>query len=84
MASYVNLMVVDIKERQVNKSSCLDAVVTITCTISVLHLRSIGVTTNSGVTFPTINRGLITSAIRAVDILQIHINQVTCCSVVVV
>ena len=74
LAANIQLVVINIKECHVNKTRCLDAVETITCTVAVLHLSGIGVSCNRGVTFPAVRSHQVTSTECSVRIHEVHVN----------
>ena len=59
LAAELEFVVLRVKEGQTDESGGLDTVEAVTGTLAVLHLRSIGVGTDVGVTFPTIGSSLI-------------------------
>ena len=67
----------DIEECYIDEGCGLDTVITIAVSIAIvaLHLSSVGVGSDRGVTFPSVRGHQITCTIGAVRIHQIHVNQ---------
>ena len=64
-----------VQEGQVDEGRGLDAVEAVACALGVLHLRSIGVGTDRGVTLPAVRSHQVARAIGAVGVHEVHVHK---------
>ena len=64
-----------VQEGQVDEGRGLDAVEAVACALGVLHLRSIGVGADRGVTLPAVRRHQVARTVGTVGVHEVHVDE---------